>query len=233
MDMQEYYQKDEVDLADYLRILNKRKITIFTVFFFCVLAIITTVLLVPDKYEATCVVRIGGFPKPLYNARDIYYELRNLNNLTEQIRPSEFEGDADELKNLITVEDLDTPGFIKIRIRASYSKLAVKICDRLANFVVTKGNEVYDKHLAPLMGQIIKLEMSKSAADKGRAISLQKEIMEYKDFRIVSAAVSGRRPIISNDRADNIFFIFISGLTLSILIVSFQEFLAKNKQQHG
>lgn len=233
MDMQEYYQKDEIDLADYFRVLNKRKKTIFMVLFFCALAIIAVIFLVPDEYEAISVVRIGRCPQPAYNAKDISCELQNLNNLTEQIKPFEFEGDLGELRNSIVVENLDAPGFIKIRIRASSPKLAVKICDRLANFTVIKGNEICAPRLELLNSQIQKLEKSKSAADKDKAISLKQEIMEYKDSRIVSVADSGRRPIISKNRADNIFFIFISGLALSVLIVSLQEFWAKNKERHG
>jgi len=230
MGMQEYYQKDEIDLADYLRIIIKRKNTIFTVFFFCFLLILAVVFLVPDIYEATCVVRIGGFSKPLYSAKDVLRELKDLNNLAELIGPFEFQGNADELRNVIDVDDLDAPGFIKMRVRVSSPGLAVMICDRLADFVVTKGNKIYDEQFRALNDQIQRLEAKKNMDDKNKISFLKKEITESKVFRIASAAVSGRRPIISDERADNIFFIFISGIFLSILIISFQEFWAKNKK---
>jgi len=200
---------NEVDLRDYIEVILKRKKTILTVFFVCV--IITTVIsfLMPKVYEATTIIEIGSILMPdsiltpvstsipLISKDKTIQKLKTDKMLEPVIQTLNLNIDGCALENSIKIEDIKNTNFLKLKIQYEESQLAVKIGNTIADYFVQQGNKIYEEKFSLVKEQINKLEKrSKTIEEEIEKLSKVISSQVYSsDFLILQNALSNYETI--------------------------------------
>jgi len=221
MNMQKFFEKDEIDLGGYLKILLKRKKTFFAVFIAYIFIIAIVIALLPREYEVAAIVRIGGIDKPFLSKAQAEEEIKSLKNIAKVVQLKNLGVNIVELKKKTASEDLGQEDFIMVKVRQAKPELAMEICNALADIFVAGGNKIYDKEIAVYKERLEKLEKNRFINDRERMFALKKRLISTKNFAVFSHANLPRQPIQLNNNLDTIVLLFFTGIMLSLFAVSF------------
>ncbi len=230
--MQKFFEKDEIDLSDYLKILIRRKKTFFTVFIAYIFIITIVIALLPREYEAAAIIRIGGIDKSFLSKAWAEEEIKSLKNIANAAQLKNLDIDIFELRGKISIDDnySGKDNFIRVKVRQANPELAIEICNALADTFVAEGNKIYDKEIVRYEEDLKKLEKSKFANDKENVSAFKKKLISSENFEVFSPAILPRQSIQLSNSPDTIVLLFFTGLVLSLFAVSFQEFWQRNKE---
>lgn len=235
--------KDEIDLMDYIRIIIRRKKTFFCLFFIFIITGAILVLLTPKVYEDSATIRIGNISGLLLPKAQAIQELQNTSILSDVLKKLSLNPDTHDLKGMIKAEDIVGTDLIKIKVIYPKQKLAVNICNSVADAFVSKNRVLFSKKYIILSEEIKRLEKvmfkhtrknrlfkdqsNEKAREQGNKIYLLKEqLAASSDFEVFDSAVITKW-VIPAKKKEAIINFAILGLILSVFTAFFQEFFSK------
>lgn len=214
--------KDEIDLMDYIRIIIRRKKTFFCLFFIFIITGAILVLLTPKVYEDSATIRIGNISGLLLPKAQAIQELQNTSILSDVLKKLSLNPDTHDLKGMIKAEDIVGTDLIKIKVIYPKQKLAVNICNSVADAFVSKNRVLFSKKYI-----ILKDQSNEKAREQGNKIYLLKEqLAASSDFEVFDSAVITKW-VIPAKKKEAIINFAILGLILSVFTAFFQEFFSK------
>lgn len=228
MSSPDFYKEGEIDLVEYLKILIKRRNTVFAALLVVAVIIIGILIYLPNRYEAVTLVRIGRVSGSIFSPAEALFELQSQNSLAQVIKTLELKITVLKLRGMVIVEPLDNAPQIRISIKACRPGLAVKVCNALADIFVTHGNEIYNKEVALYQAHIQRLETNRFVADRERIFILKREVLLSKNFEVLLSASILPYPFVPKERQKVISLILVFGIMFAILLPVFQEFRAKD-----
>jgi len=226
--MNYFIEKDEIDLADYLKIIVQRKRTFLVIGIFILLAGLSAYILTPYVYEARTVILIGGISKPMLSYGRSHKEVLDFVNSEGFFRRFNLTQKKGQLNKVLRFEDLNYHPLIDIKIILADPELAMRLSNTIANEFVGHWNEIYYSKINLIEDEMM-LESKKkySLIDEIKIAILESKIACSYPFRVVSPAVLPTLPIQSQKIKNTLLFIF-SGLVFVLLVVSFLELSEKN-----
>lgn len=230
-EVEKYYEKDEIDLVDYIKIIFKRKLVILTTVFFLVIITAIRIYWGSISYETTAIVKIGSISgSPVMTKIDAFYEIRKKEKFDLVVKTLKLDFNLDEFNKVISTEDIADSGLIKVRVKYKHSEFARKICNLIADSFVFENNELLDKRVILLEERIRKLEASRFVADRERVFQLKQEVLGIKRFEVIQSAMISKLPVLW-DVVSKFIFPITFGLTFGIFLVLFME--SSEKYKHG
>lgn len=233
MNMEKFFEKDEVDLGEYLKIIIKRRITFFAAFIAYIFIVAIVVALLLRQYETMAIVRIGSIDKPLMNKRDAEIEIKSAKNIAKFNQLKGLDIDIVATQKKTNNPRLGEEDLISVKARQTDPELAKEICNGLADIFVAEGNKIYDKEIAVYKEELGKLEKSKLPGDYDKILNLKLLLARSKNFEVSPYAILPCQPMPIIDSLDTIIILVFTGVALALLIVSFQEFWEKNTKKDG
>lgn len=156
--VQEVYDEG-MTWQEYLAIVIKRRVVVFSFLFISIFVGILAGFLLPKIYEASAIVQVGTFKDPLLGKVLSVQIIQSQKILSAVSAKLNGKADVNDLKKriqgrLIKVDDIKETTLLRLSARDSDRNLAAAICQNIATEFVNTGKELYAKQTNFLNEQI-------------------------------------------------------------------------------
>ena len=232
--------EEEVDLRDYLKVMGKRKWTIFITLIVCVFFSSLFTFLQKPVYRAKSAFEIGSTLNSSLMSQEATVSLCKSDYLLNKVK--ENLGLAKKKKIKVKVESNPGSLGVTISLESSLPEETAKIANSISNLIVKEQNTLYQEKIEPLKNEIkgiqkqIKLIQSKKEEPFSQLLYLtqlqtrfdeiQTKIASFNKSKVIFPAIIPEEPI----KPRPIFNLAISvilGLFFGLFFAFFQEYLSK------
>jgi uncharacterized protein involved in exopolysaccharide biosynthesis len=189
---------DEINLRDYINVLIKRKVTIFVVFFLCVVFAAFYSFTAPKVYKVEETIRIGQVDGSLISKLEATRLIRSKNILEPVVGALDKDLSLSGLKGSIKIEEVKGTAFLTVSINYNNPERAIKILKNIADNFIQYGNSLYAKKIKLLEERMEALEIQKQSIKK--EINSLKGVIKDKvtpDYSLIQDALTSYEAIYS------------------------------------
>jgi capsular polysaccharide biosynthesis protein len=248
---------EEIDLVYYLRILWKRKISVFLITAVVLVLTLNMSLLWPETYESESVIQLGMIgEEQIYSsveAKSILASSAVLNPVIEDFFPDknlrDFNKDNMEVKIIterIAFTNLEITPLLEIKTKAGNPVKAKEINEGIIRSFFSYVNSDYEERIIFLnqgiseaRENIDRLEREFSGSEESDLILLKLVEERKREFQLKSELNSAREfkivsyPFVPDKASSpriffNMLIAFISGLAVSVIFIIFQNSFNEN-----
>lgn len=205
---------DEIDLCQYLRIINKRKKLIIGIFLLSAISAIIINLLTPKEFEANATIVLDIITNA--SKEESMQSIKLI-----QIPTSYFKNREQTLNNTsvrILTEDIPSTNLIRLKTFHTDAKTTIDTCNFIAKSFILERNKDYDKGIKLLNKRIQDLN-SRNKGISEEIEYLRKEIKQNPENRDKSETTSALTVLINYENIysalDNEMFSLITKLSNS------------------
>jgi capsular polysaccharide biosynthesis protein len=158
---QEYYE-DEIDLADYIRVLIKRKVTVISVFLIAVIAAAAYNFTAPRVYQAQATLSVAKIDEPLISAQRAKKALTS-RTILQPVAAKLPDLTVKKLRKNLKIDILKDAGLIDLTFTYTNPQRAVKILQGITISFINKANRRYQQKIGLIRKQLSLLFAQKQA----------------------------------------------------------------------
>jgi capsular polysaccharide biosynthesis protein len=156
---QTYNSKEEdVDLRVFLKVLNKRKKLIMTVFFIIVALSLLVSFFAPKVYEASFVIELGRIDKILISKGETRDMVLNQNFIASILKDLKLNMDVETLRKSINFKDTNSEYLLEVDLKCSDADVCLKLSDAIASRFVEQGKKIYKDSISFYVGRLAELD---------------------------------------------------------------------------
>lgn len=155
------YQDDEINLADYIKVIIKQKVLIGVIFITCVAGTAIASFLMPEVYQIDSTVRIGKIGDSLPLPAEIIAKLKSKSLPRSIIQGTNENISIEELQKAIKIDNIKDTNFLKIRMESTDPDTAIDILNKIENKFISDSNVYYEKSVALIEERVRELHLRK------------------------------------------------------------------------